>query len=593
VLNELQLEEERLAALYACGLLDTAPSSSLDRLCRMAAHTLQVPVAFISLVDRHRIWFKSKVGLMLEEAPREQSFCSHTIKQKTILEVMDIRQDSRFCHLPVEAMPPDVRFYAGVPLIDRHGFALGSLCIMDTKPRQLSEADHVHLYDLANLVTEHIEQSVPSQEQDLISGFSGRPQFMADLQNLSHDASEKLRMLVLIDVLDSYRAQEIARAFGIEPFERFVQTLSQRLSSQLNGLATLYRITLTRFAFIMAINEGAYAEKMLNGLISSLRRTVKVEEVPIDPPVSAGVVVFDTRSDNTDDVIRKVLSAVDEALLTRAPWLYYEAGYDERFRRSFNLAADVQEAMQHNQLYLVFQPRLTLAEKTLAGAEVLLRWQHPIRGLIPPNEFIPVIEKTPLINQVTHWVIDKALAQLATWGSAFMGTLSINLSPRDFDDRRLVECFVKSCAEHHIDPNRIELEITEGEWLRNSPHILMQLTDLRLLGAHVAIDDFGSGYSNFAYLHEIPADVVKLDRSLIYGIETDARKQVLAEHIVSLVSQLGYRTVAEGIETEESFRQLEAYGCTEAQGYWLTKPLASSDFSLWCDAWKATSAGAA
>jgi EAL domain-containing protein (putative c-di-GMP-specific phosphodiesterase class I)/GGDEF domain-containing protein len=551
----------------------------------MATHSFQVPVTFISLVDRNRIWFKSKVGLILDEVPRKDSFCAHTIKQKTILEVVDAKLDSRFSHFPLVRAPSGVRFYAGAPLITKQGFAIGSLCILDTKPRALSEAERIHLYDLADLVMQQIEPGYRPHPQDPTSGFPGRAQFMADLERFPYEPSRKECMLVLIDVLDSYRAQEITRAFGMEPFERFVRTLSQRLSHQLNGIATVYQITLTRFAFIMTAEQDR-DERMLDGLITSLRRTVNVEEIPIDPPVSAGVVIFDTQSHEVRDALRKAMSAVDEALLTGALWLYYEAEYDERFRHAFNLAADVHEAMQCNQLYLVFQPRLTVSTQALAGAEVLLRWKHPLRGLIPPNDFIPVIEKTPLIHQVTHWVIDKALAQLATWDSAFTGILSINLSPRDFDDRRLVEHIVKACAEHYIDPNRLELEITEGQWLQNNTSVLRQLADLRLLGAHVAIDDFGSGYSNFAYLHEIPADVVKLDRSLVDSVESDARKQVLAENIVSLVHQLGYRTVAEGIETQACFSHIKAYGCTEAQGYLFARPLESSEFMNWCAAWK-------
>jgi EAL domain-containing protein (putative c-di-GMP-specific phosphodiesterase class I)/GGDEF domain-containing protein len=591
VLNELQVEEERLAALYAYGLLDTAASDNFDRLCQMAMHSFQVPIAVITLVDRDRLWFKSRIGIELEECPRKDSFCSYTIKQREVLEVRDARHDSRFCHHPQVSIPSGICFYAGAPLVTAKGFALGSICILDTVPRELTEADRQQLNHFAELVMQQIEARHWSRGCDAVSHLPSRPPFIKDAGFPFHQVSGEQCLFVMVDILDSYRAREIARAFGIRPFERFVRTLSQRLSHQLNGTATIYQITQTRFAFIMAAHQGQDYERLLDRLIVSLRKTVIVEEVPIDPPVSAGVIAFDAETDDIGDVLRKALSALDEALTMQVPWLYYEAGYDERFRRSFNLAADVKAAMEHDHFYLVFQPRLDVATQTLIGAEVLLRWKHPNLGLIPPGDFIPVIEKSSLMCEVTRWIIDKALAQLAVWGTAFSGCLSINLSPRDFDGRQLVERFVMACAEHHIDPNRIELEITEGEWLEDNSNVLMQLADLRKLGAHIAIDDFGSGYSNFAYLHKIPAHVVKLDRSLIYQIESDPRKQVLAQHIVSLVNDLGYRTVAEGIETKEAFDHVRAYGCTEAQGYWFARPLEAPAFITWCTTWEASNKG--
>lgn len=579
--NDLQAEEDRLAALYAYELLDTAASEDFDRICRITAQSFDVPVALISLVDRDRTWFKAKIGYSLTQSDNKDSLCVHTIRKRGITEIVNAADDPRFCSHPMVRADNGICFYAGAPLVTSKGYALGSLCIIDSKPRVLTDAQRKHLTDLAAMVMQQIEISQWVRGRDPISGFPGRSQFVRDVDALSYLPQYECQMLVLIDILDVRRAQEIARALGIEPFERFVRTLSQRLRNHLSGLTTIYQVTLTRFAFILPIEPGSRHETLLDALMTDLRHVVVVDSMPILPPASAGVAMFNSAADEVQDAIRKALSAVEEALALQTPWGYFNPEADLRFRRRFNLAAEIQEAISLDQFFLVYQPRICTESKRAIGAEVLLRWQHPRLGLVPPAEFIPVIEQTPLIHSVTNWVIEHALEQLKCWGDQYQGTLSINLSPRDFDNGCLEDRIVSQLRTSGMAPARLELEITEGEWLRCNPSVLNQLKRLRTHGVAIALDDFGSGYSNFAYLHEIPADIVKLDRSLLSHIEAEPRKQLLVEHIIELVGKLGYRTVAEGIETRESFDLICRFKCDEAQGYYFARPLDASAFLAW------------
>ncbi|RZA19347.1 MAG: EAL domain-containing protein, partial [Proteobacteria bacterium] len=193
-------------------------------------------------------------------------------------------------------------------------------------------------------------------------------------------------------------------------------------------------------------------------------------------------------------------------------------------------------------------------------------------------------EKSALIHSVTRWVIDAALTKLAQWPATVLTKLSLNLSALDFDGHDITQVISGACRTHGIHPERLEVEITEGEWLRSNPQVLTQLAAIRELGVDVAIDDFGTGYSNFSYLHEIPANVVKLDKSMITGMEHSPRHQLIVQTVLELARKLGYRTVAEGVETFKCMQMIRALGCDEAQGYFFARPMPEQEFLGWSGA---------
>ena len=242
------------------------------------------------------------------------------------------------------------------------------------------------------------------------------------------------------------------------------------------------------------------------------------------------------------------------------------------------IGKDINEALETGQIYLMFQPRFALPDGAQVSAEALIRWDHPWLGPISPAEFIPVMERNALIHRVTHWVINAVLDRLHSWSSSDVQRLSINLSPQDFEDQDIADVLREACQRHRIDPRRLEVEITEGAWLRSNPKVLDQLSKIRGLGMDVAIDDFGTGYSNFAYLHQIPANVVKLDKSMVTDLESSAQHQKITRSVIALARELGYRTVAEGIESFKCLQMLRAFGCDEAQGYFLARPMAQEKF---------------
>jgi EAL domain-containing protein (putative c-di-GMP-specific phosphodiesterase class I)/GGDEF domain-containing protein len=578
--DSLQYEDDRLNALHALELLDSAPAEEFDRLCELVASSFNVPTALISLVDRDRQWFKARVGFDLPQMPVEDAFCAHTIQAVDgRMEINDARCDAHFSHNPLVVSAPYVRFYAGSTLVTEGGYAVGSLCILDSQPRELSAAERKRLDDFAAQVMRLIALRQHLRRRDPVSGLPNRQQFQADVAQLAELRPGELRLLVLVDPLETQWNDQLVLAQGMWPFETFLRCLALRLCDALSERAKVYHVDTRRFAFLLPADCDY--PPLLDALIAQLRTPVQADRIPIDPPVKAGVVPFVLTPGEVRDLLRKGLVAVDQAALSPRHWGLYERPQDQAFQRIFQLVRQLPEALERGDFSLAFQPRLALPDRTLCSAEALLRWTHPQLGPIAPGDFIPAIEKTALIHSVTRWVIRTAIAQLARWDSDYQGRLSLNLSPRDFDEGDLVALLRETCQRQGVDPRRLEVEITEGEWLRRNPEAIAQLHDLRALGLNIAIDDFGSGYSNFAYLYELPVTSVKLDRSLIHDLPSDPRKQEVVRALLALIGKLGYRSVAEGIETEDVLTFLQDVGCDEVQGYLLARPMALPAFEAW------------
>ncbi|WP_249673157.1 putative bifunctional diguanylate cyclase/phosphodiesterase [Pseudomonas abieticivorans] len=415
---------------------------------------------------------------------------------------------------------------------------------------------------------------------DPVSGLPNREQFAADLRDLHVHHTGETRQLVLVDPLEMSWAHDMTLALGLAPFERLIRCIAQRLCRYLEGIAPVYQIGVKRFAFLLPEPVEGF-DDFIETLVATLRQPSQIEGIPVRPSLRAGAVRFQVDREALGDVLRKAMYAVEQAQQGRQPWALYDAVHDNAYRRAFNLISDIGPALAGDQLKLVFQPRFAIPDGTQVSAEALIRWNHPRLGPIFPDEFIPVLERNGLIHGLTRWVIETGLRTLAQWSPQTASKLSINLSPHDFDGHDLCGLIQRACVAHGIEPDRLEVEITEGEWLRSNPQVLTELAQLRAMGVDVAIDDFGTGYSNFSYLHQIPANVVKLDKSLITDLEHNPRHQMIARSVIQLARELGYRTVAEGVETFKCLQWVRSFGCDEAQGYFFARPMPEQAFVAW------------
>jgi EAL domain-containing protein (putative c-di-GMP-specific phosphodiesterase class I) len=241
------------------------------------------------------------------------------------------------------------------------------------------------------------------------------------------------------------------------------------------------------------------------------------------------------------------------------------------------LEADLQRAIERNELVLHYQPIIDLKTRLLVGLEALLRWEHPERGLLAPDSFIPLAEESALILAVGQWVLEHACAEVAQWQAIAPGlTVSVNLSARHFLHESLVADIDGALRRSGLDPELLTVEITESVLMRDSDAVLGKLFELKNLGIRLALDDFGTGYSSLGYLRRFPIDVLKVDKTFVEGIARGVEESAVARAIIKLGRTLRIATVAEGVETEDQVDRLSVLHCDQAQGFWFSRPLSAA-----------------
>lgn len=572
-------EARRLDALHQLNLLDTSPSDSFDRITRMASQLFGLPISAVSLTDRDRQWFKSRVGVEHMSIPRHQAPCAQVAESASTVVIPDLLADSGYADSVLAQQ--GVRFYAGAPLVTREGFGLGALCVLGTEPRTALAPEMAALNDLAQMVMSQIELQHAFGRIDPLSGLPNRTQFLDDLDDLGRDDPGRRRLAVLVELARAEQVNHGARVMGSSYVDDMVQEAVRTLRSALGPGRRAYHVAATQFVFLAEpdVDEDAYVVR----LASMLRRLEEGSSVRFVMTVAVGVAPFVTGESLPRDVLRTAHNAALDARASETLVSVYSSAKDSAHRRRFRLLNDFGAALdQPGQLRLVFQPRVDLATRRCLGAEALLRWRHPALGDISPAEFIPIIEQTSLARPTTAMVLEAGLSQLGAWCAARMGIqLSINVSAANLDETDFVQQVQLRLLKHFVPPAMLELEVTESAVMANSGKAIGQLTALEAWGISLAIDDFGTGYSSLAYLQRLPAKVVKIDQSFVRDLAIGEREQTLVRSMISLSHDLGYRVVAEGVETAAAADMLADMGCDEAQGYFFARPMELADFERW------------
>ncbi len=573
-------ETARLAALRRLDLLDTPPSEAFDRITRMAARLFDLPIAAVSLTDADRQWFKSRVGIEHWSIPRLQAPCAAVCDSDGFLVVPDLLADEGFRDSPLAAS--GVRFYAGAPLTDREGHTLGAMCVLGTTPRQITAAERGALTDLAAMVMAQIELQHALGRIDPISGLPNRNQFLDDFADLPKARPPGAPCLVvLVHLASAAQLANAARVMSSSYLDGMVNEAVRSLALRLGGDARMYQLAPTQIALIVPAGLDAVAcQAALQAWVEErdLWSTSRFVTTP-----AAGIAPFILGSADALDVLRFAESAVQDAFAAGAPVAVYSSAQDAAYLRRFTLLNEFGRALaQPDQLRLVFQPRVDLASGACVGAEALLRWRHPQLGDVSPGEFMPIVEQTSMARPTTAWVIDAALRQMAAWRAAGLRLpLSVNVSAPNLLEADFADRVLARLRQHGIEAGQLELEVTESAAMENLATAHATLARLHGAGVRVAIDDFGTGYSSLAYLQSIPAHVVKIDQSFVRGMEHDARKCSLVTAMIGLSHDLGYRVVAEGVETDRAGMLLREAACDEAQGYFFARPLEPAALCAW------------
>ncbi len=566
-------EQERLFFARSTGLLDTRASEAFDRITRMAASLLQVPMAAISIVDESRQWFKSRVGIDEAETARNDSFCTHTIEASSVLVVEDALDDARFADSRLVTGAPGIRFYAGVPLQLPSGHTLGSLCVIDTQPRKLGAQEEKLLRDLAALTMAQIDLHQMAGRVNEVTRLPNRAQLAHDLADACVATPGLAGTFVLLEVMSQTQLQSAVRAVGIPPLEAALRTIATTLMKALPDGVDLYHVGETRFAAVYG-PDTSDPDDIACALVARLTAPFVTEGgITVQLAVHAGLVRFHRTPAETADVLRMATTALYQAEAEQRPWAWYSPEFDMPHRRAFALLRAIPASLANGEFRLVYQPKLDLHTARITGVEALARWRHPKFGDVSPAEFVGLMERTTLIHEFTEWVLHKALEQQAIWRAQGMElTVAVNVSAHNLEHPHFLQMLRNACALHRVPARTLRLECTENAVMTGTL-TATTLAAVRAMDIGISLDDFGVGYSNLSCLHSMPVEILKLDQSLIKPIATDERAFTLIQSLIRMGHSLGYRMLAEGVETAEVLDLLKHHGCDAAQGYYIARPL--------------------
>ena len=416
-------------------------------------------------------------------------------------------------------------------------------------------------------------------QHDALTGLPNRTRLQEFLDGKLKASPTVEQPLVMLS-LDLDRFKPVNDLLGHAAGDLVLNQVSNRLAECIRHGDLVARVGGDEFVLILTdVNSQEEVEALCRRLIESIERPIEVDEQEVFVSTSIGIAMAPNDACEAAELLRYADIALYESKAAgRNTWRFYAGDMNAKIIERRRLESDLRFAIKHGELRLHFQPRFRIADGQMVGAEALVRWQHPERGLIQPDTFIPIAEETGLILALSNWVMDTACRQAVRWPDPLF--LSINLSPSEFKRGNLIERVQKTLHDTGLDPARMELEITESVMLEDAAGALEVMHRLKRLGVRIAMDDFGTGYSSLSYLRTFPFDGLKIDRSFISRLaESDDDKSII-QAIVGLGKALSLTVTAEGIETAEHLQLLKAVACDEGQGYFLSEPLDFEAFGI-------------
>ncbi len=389
-------------------------------------------------------------------------------------------------------------------------------------------------------------------------------------------------------IVDLDRFKEINDTLGHHVGDVLLREVGERLRAVVGSQAGVARLGGDEFGVVLrAVLEWAEVEAVAAGIVAALERPFTIANMRLDVGASVGSALFPEHGSDADTLIQRADIAMYVAKAASADHVVYSSAHDQHSPERLALVGELREAIGAGGLVLHYQPKVSLGSGRVEGVEALVRWPHPERGLVAPDEFIPLAERTGLIRPLTTLVIEQALAQCRAWHAAgWPLVVAVNLSARSLQDGRLPEDVGRLLAAAGVQARWLKLELTESMVMEDRVRAVEVLDRLHAMGLSLSIDDFGTGYSSLAYLKRLPVDELKIDKSFILHLAVDGNDAVIARSTVDLGHNLGLKVVAEGVETPEVCGQLAAMGCDIAQGYLISRPLPAEDLTRWLTNWQ-------
>ncbi len=417
---------------------------------------------------------------------------------------------------------------------------------------------------------------------DPLTGLANRSQLYDRLKGSLRTMIERQKngTVFLID-LDHFK--NINESLGHSVGDQLLQAVAQRITKKISSQSILARIGGDEFVVICeTINTPAEAAVMAQQIIKASKEPFVLHNNELFISASVGICLYPQSGNSVEEIMRNADSALSKAKASgRETFAFYSSELTEQAFQRIRIASELRHALESDGLTVYYQPIYAMAAQKLVGCEALVRWNHPERGLIAPNEFIPIAEENGLISSIDQWVLKHACAQMHTWlaAGADLEFIAVNLSSRSLSRHDLAEQIAQTLHRTQLGAQHLELEVTESAMMEDPSSADIILRQLRDIGVRLAIDDFGTGYSSLARLKSLPVHKLKIDQSFISNLPSDRDDKAIVRAIIALGASIGLDVQAEGIETAEQMQFLQKQNCTLGQGYFFGRPMPTDDFT--------------
>ena len=473
--------------------------------------------------------------------------------------VRAVRRDGQLVYLEVHQRP-----------VEMDGQRLISGAVLDVTARMHAES------------TER-EKLLHDAFHDVLTGLPNRALFLDRLEHRLALEKRRHQTSFSVLVLDVDRFKVINDSLGHVRGDELLVEVARRLQSCLRPADTVARLSGDEFTILLEdVASVGDARKVADRLREELRVPFWLGAHEVFSGASVGIAPGSAAYAHPEDILRDADTALYRAKAQgRGRCVEFDASMHDRAVELLELETSLRRALERHEFHLHYQPVVSLSTGQITGAEALVRWKHPERGLVPPMEFIPLAEETGLIVEIGAWVLREACRQMKEWQERLAQPqleIGVNLSSRQFQGPGLVAEVAEVLRETGLSPRSLRLEVTESLLMDKHPNVAQTMTELRAMGVRIDLDDFGTGYSSLSYLHQFPIDTLKIDRSFIHRIGASDDAVEIVNTILALAKSLDMEVVAEGVETEQQLQQLRKMHCAYAQGYHLSRPVEAPQF---------------
>jgi diguanylate cyclase (GGDEF)-like protein/PAS domain S-box-containing protein len=432
-------------------------------------------------------------------------------------------------------------------------------------------------------VTRHQVSSLRHQAMhDALTGLPNRTYLFEALETAVVNAQAKTTMSALM-LMDLDRFKEVNDTFGHHFGDALLKQVAFRLQNQMRTGDVVARLGGDEFAVVLPSTADAHSTAITaRRILNTLEQPFVVEGQVLEVGASIGIALYPEHGSDARTLLRRADVAMYDAKQKQSGYSFHREDVDVRTADQMSLVVELRRAVEREELELYYQPKLHMRSGLVTRCEVLMRWNHPQRGLLSPAAFIPAAERTGLVRQMTDWLLDRALSQCRKWQDAGAPIhLALNVSAKSLLDQALPGKVQAALDRWEIDARFLKIEITESSIMADPAHALAILSMLQSMGVRLSIDDFGTGYSSLTHLRELPIDEIKIDKSFVMGMTTSDADAAIVRTMIDLGHNLGKQVCAEGVEDEAMWNMLAEMGCDLAQGYWISRPKPAKELLEW------------